>query len=287
MAPIKTGRSSGAARAGFPARHEFRVGTAGWSNPRGETRAQGATLLQHYATRFNCVEINSSFYRQHRRETYERWAASTPEKFRFSVKLPKEISHEHGLRSCEALLDDFVDGVCGLGAKLGCVLVQLPPRLEWNSRTAGRFFRALRTRLTCPVACEPRHTSWAGVAAERLMHRLGVSLVDADPARLDRTWDSPGGVKYLRWHGSPRTYWSGYTAERLLELAVRLRAERPSFSQIWCVFDNTASGEAWPNAMALITRLGSPEQTSQAPNSSVSLTKSTQRRLKSPRTRLN
>jgi uncharacterized protein YecE (DUF72 family) len=101
------------------------------------------------------------------------------------------------------------------------------------------------------------------------MHQLGVSLVDADPTRLDRTWDSPGGVKYLRLHGSPRMYWSSYTDERLRALAERLRAERPRFSQIWCVFDNTASGEAWPNAMALVTRLGSPGQPSQAPNSSV------------------
>jgi uncharacterized protein YecE (DUF72 family) len=236
------------------------VGTAGWSNPRGESRAAGTTLLQHYATHFNCVEINSSFYRPHRRETYERWAASTPKGFRFSVKLPQEISHERGLRSCEALLDDFLAGVRGLGNKLGCLLVQLPPRLEWNSRVAGRFFGALRRRLPCPVVCEPRHASWAGVAAERLMHRLDVSLVHADPARLDRTWDSATGVRYLRLHGSPRVYWSGYTDESLRALALRLSAERPKFSQLWCIFDNTAGGEAWHNATALIAKLTQPRQ---------------------------
>ena len=82
-----------------------KVGCAGWSLPRvawPEFPAAG-THLQRYAVHLNAVEINSSFYRPHQPATYARWAASVPESFRFSVKLPKTITHQQRLRDCDAL----------------------------------------------------------------------------------------------------------------------------------------------------------------------------------------
>jgi uncharacterized protein YecE (DUF72 family) len=75
------------------------VGTAGWSlDRRYAAHFPGAgSHLQRYSGSFNAAEINSSFHRPHRRSTYERWAASVPEDFRFSVKLPKTITHERRL----------------------------------------------------------------------------------------------------------------------------------------------------------------------------------------------
>jgi len=72
------------------------VGCAGWSLPREQWPAFAAegTHLQRYASRFNAVEINSSFYRPHLPKTYARWAQSVPPGFRFSVKVPQRITHE-------------------------------------------------------------------------------------------------------------------------------------------------------------------------------------------------
>ena len=87
-----------------------KVGCAGWSLPLPmwpEFPADG-THLQRYAARFNAVEINSSFYRPHQTATYARWAASVPDYFRFSVKLPKTITHQQRLADCTGLLDDFL-----------------------------------------------------------------------------------------------------------------------------------------------------------------------------------
>ena len=91
-------------------------------------------------TRFNAVEINSSFYKPHRRQTYERWAASAPPDFAFSVKIPKAITHELRLAAAAMpLFDAFLEQAQGLGTKLRCLLVQLPPSLAFDSRLAGRF----------------------------------------------------------------------------------------------------------------------------------------------------
>ena len=121
------------------------IGTAGWSIG---TRYAGhfppaGTHLQRYGARLDAVEINSSIYRPHRRETYERWAASVPAGFRFSVKLPKAITHERRLAGFEAPLDRFMAEVGGLGDKLGVLLVQMPPSLRFEERTAAAFFQRL------------------------------------------------------------------------------------------------------------------------------------------------
>jgi uncharacterized protein YecE (DUF72 family) len=235
----------------------IRIGTAGWSNPREqrELRQLDLSHLEHYATCFNSVEINSSFYRSHRRQTYERWAASTGHNFRFSVKIPKTISHESALRGCQGELEAFLGSVRGLGVKLAVLLLQLPPQAELHAGVARQFFRLLRGCTDVPVVCEPRHPSWSSAHAERLFEQFRISLVCADPARLTRTWSMPGGIRYYRLHGSPRLYWSSYAKNFLQTLADRITAEHARLSQVWCIFDNTAAGAAWKNAETLSAEL--------------------------------
>src|ERR1700733_604079 len=112
------------------------VGTAGWSVPSryAAELPPGGSHLERYARRLDAVEINSSFYRPHQRKTYQRWAWSVPAGFRFSVKLPKAMTHEQRLADCGALLDRFVSEVTGLGDRLGVLLVQLPPQLAFDGR---------------------------------------------------------------------------------------------------------------------------------------------------------
>ena len=160
------------------------IGIAGWSIRREQADLfkPGPSHLARYATRFNAVEINSSFYRPHRRSTYERWAASVPKDFRFSAKLPRAITHHARLADPEAALDLFAAEVLGLGEKLGPLLAQLPPSLAFDSARAGFFFKALRVRFDGLLACEPRHASWFGKEADALLKRHHVARVAADPA---------------------------------------------------------------------------------------------------------
>lgn len=231
------------------------IGTAGWSVPsRYADRfpAEGSHL-ERYAQRLNAVEINSSFYRPHRRATYERWAASVPADFRFAVKLPRTMTHEQRLKDCNALLDRFAGEVEGLGPQLGVVLVQLPPSLAFEAEVAEEFFSALCRRIDAPAACEPRHASWFGPRAEGLLQRLRVARVAADPARAAGAGEPGGwgGLVYYRLHGSPKVYYSDYDETALAGMRRRLQAHRAAGMPAWCIFDNTAAFAALGNALTI------------------------------------
>ncbi|WP_338034006.1 DUF72 domain-containing protein [Lichenicola cladoniae] len=164
-----------------------RIGVAGWSLRRdlADRFGTGASQLARYATRFNCVEINSSFYQLHRPATYARWAEAVPDTFRFAVKMPRSITHSE--------------------------------------------------------------------AADAVLRGTRFARVAADPAPVPVAADTGGwdGLSYHRLHGNPRMYYSGYGAERLERLATRLCPA----SDCWIIFDNTALGEAIPDALWLSGRL--------------------------------
>jgi uncharacterized protein YecE (DUF72 family) len=233
----------------------IRVGCAGWSLP---TAVQpefgdGASHLARYASRFPVAEINSSFHRPHQRSLYARWAAAVPEQFRFCAKLPKTITHEHRLLDCEPLLAEFMEQAGGLGPKLGCLLVQLPPSFAFDAVLVEAFLRLLRTQHAGAIALEPRHASWFEADADELLRGLEVARVLADPVRHEPgRWPGgwPGRV-YLRLHGTPRMYYSSYESPVLQALATRLRAAEAEGADVWCIFDNTASGAAVANALEL------------------------------------
>jgi uncharacterized protein YecE (DUF72 family) len=231
------------------------IGTAAWSNPPAERlgRAAGCSHLQHYAMRFNAVEINSSFYRSHQRDTYLRWAESTPAAFRFSVKAPRSVTHESGLRHCRAELRQFLDEVAGLGGKLGVILVQTPASLAFEAGVARPFFASLTAAGLCEIACEPRHPSWFTPKAEAALKRYGISRVAADPARIAGAGE-PGGAQsliYYRLHGSPKMYYSAYSESFLHEQSEKMKALAATSKQVWCIFDNTARFESWNNGLEL------------------------------------
>ncbi len=235
------------------------VGCAGWTLPRDVQPAfpPEGSHLQRYAGRFAAVEINSSFHRPHRPSTYARWAESVPPGFRFCAKLPKTITHQLKLVDADDALDTFLAESAGLGAGLACLLVQLPPSLQFHADTADRFFAALRARTVVAAVCEPRHPTWFGTDADDLLARWKVVRVAADPARVPEAAE-PGGwreLAYYRLHGSPRIYYSAYDADYLDALAARIRVDVDAGREVWCIFDNTAAGAATQNALDLQARL--------------------------------
>ena len=232
------------------------IGTAGWAIPAAERDGfgPGGSTLARYATRLDCVEINSSFYRRHRPDTWRRWADAVPDGFRFSVKLPKTITHLSGLETCEPLIDEFADDVSGLGAKLAVVLVQLAPKHAVDAAVTRRFFAALRARVDAAVVVEPRHPSWFAEDIDALLTDSGVSRVAADPAVVPAA-AVPGGspaLRYWRLHGSPAIYRSPYDAQAIEHYSAAICAAEPG-ARSWCIFDNTASSAAMRNALDLST----------------------------------
>ena len=235
------------------------VGCAGWSLPPHEKHRFpiDGSHLARYAGCFSAVEINSSFYQVHRPETYARWAASVPAGFRFSVKFPKVITHERRLKNVRKMLTPFIGSVTDLGDKLGALLLQLPPSFEFERRGATTFFKLLRSMHAGTVVLEPRHATWFHAKAVDLCKAFGIGYVVADPAPVEgaaalEAWTD---IVYFRLHGSPRMYFSPYSAEYLESLAARLDEIAASGLPVWCIFDNTGMGTATGNACDLVDNL--------------------------------
>ena len=235
----------------------IRIGTAGWTIP-GPLRdlfSREGSQLERYAARLPAVEINSSFYRPHRVETYRRWADSVGPDFRFAVKLPREISHQRRLVDIGDPLLGFAEQVSGLGEKLGVVLIQLPPSLVFEHDVAASFLRAAAA-LPAQLVVEPRHPSWFADGVDALLAEHNVARVAADPPCVPEA-AMPGGwtgFAYFRLHGSPQVYRSSYQEDAIAAQAQSiLRAA--TTSETWVIYDNTTSGAAAGNALALAGRV--------------------------------
>jgi uncharacterized protein YecE (DUF72 family) len=256
-------------------RSPLRIGTAGWSIPLrcSDAFQSEGSHLERYSRVFTCAEINSSFYRSHRPDTYARWTASTPEHFRFSVKVPKTITHEAALTPSRELMQTFLAEAGQLEQKLGPLLFQLPPRQGFTEPHARAFLDLFRNLYPAgQAALEPRHATWFSEEASELLREYYVARVIADPPRAPGAFRPGGdpGLIYYRLHGSPRMYYSSYEPAWIEEVAASIEAQltaparqskRQSSStpspEVWCIFDNTASGAATENALTLSAVLDS------------------------------
>ena len=235
----------------------LRIGTAGWTLPKQHAHhfAPAGSHLERCASGLSCVEINSSFHRPHQRKTYARWAATTPDGFRFAVKVPKTITHGAKLINTGGLLQPFLEECSELGDKLGPLLIQLPPSLQFEEGVAHEFLTTFRELHSGAAVLEPRHATWFAPAVDRLLRGFEVARVAADPPKGSALAGKPGGwtgLRYWRLHGAPRTYYSEYAESFLAEFAKNLRAERQKRAvETWVIFDNTALGHGTANALRL------------------------------------
>jgi uncharacterized protein YecE (DUF72 family) len=175
--------------------------------------------------------------------------------------MPKLITHSHKLVECSGLVEEFVAQVSALGDKLAVLLVQLPPKLDFNEAVATEFFRFLRCRTNAEIACEPRHASWFRSEVDTLLEQLAIARVGADPAICEAA-AQPGNwsrLRYWRLHGSPVMYRSSYL-DRINDYARRLKREVSAGRQVWCVFDNTASSAGTGDALALVQATSTEEE---------------------------
>lgn len=233
----------------------MRIATAGWNVPTelAQQLSVSGSHLERHGQLLGAVEINTTFYRNHRDSTFERWADAVPDDFRFAVKLSRRLTHEGRLHQTGALLDEAMQGPALLGDKLGIWLVQLPPSLALDEAAARDFFMSMRARTDAPIALEARHKSWFTDEAAALTQELALVRVIADPPRggadaalLELALHPADEIAYVRLHGSPKIYVSAYTKKYLADLAQLVQRRQ---ADTWCVFDNTAEGSALINAL--------------------------------------
>ena len=224
------------------------VGTAAWSIPKiaAEHFPIFGSHLERYSLRLDAVEINSSFYKDHTEKSYRKWANSTPEYFRFSVKLNKRFTHDCNLDINEIDLIENLTTISVLGEKWGALLLQFPKNIEFNFLKMEIFYKAIRKVFLGPVAIEARNLTWMCKESRELLNLFNISKVSADPERCPFDHDSQ--IKYYRLHGNPETYKSNYDEEYLNNLYEEMSNAK---CDIWCIFDNTVFGHATKNAVMI------------------------------------
>ena len=268
---------------------EARVGISGWRYKgwRGDFYPRGLVQrreLEYVAARMGSVEVNGSFYSLLRPSTYHGFHDQTPEDFVVSVKGSRYLTHVKRLTGVETALANFLaSGVLALGPKLGPLLWQLPPTSVFDPGRLGAFFELLprstveaaalasghdpamaedRVLTTAEVdrplrhALEVRHPSFCVPELLALLRHHRVALVLSDgPHRWPLLDHATTDFRYLRLHGHPDLYASGYPRATLDTFARRVRRWTEESQDVYVYFDNDVRGRAPYDAIELQARL--------------------------------
>ena len=211
--------------------------------------------FEHYATRFDTVEINSTFYRLPSASTVESWAAQAPAGFVYAIKLGQFGSHRMKLRDAASWLPNHLDRAERLGASLGPTLVQLPPRWRRNVERLDEFLCVAPK--TMRWAVELREVSWIHDDVFALLERHGAALCIHD-LLPDHPWELTTNWTYVRFHGPnalEQKYQGLYGGRRLRPVADRLRGFLDRDCDVYAYFNNDYQGHAVKDATWLARRL--------------------------------
>ena len=273
------------------ARADVRIGISGWRYPpwRGVFYPKGLAQKKElwFASRaMRTVEINGSFYSLQRPSSYEAWRDDTPEDFVFAVKGGRFMTHNKKLRDCEApLANFFASGILALGPKLGAILWQLPPSLEFEPYLLERFLEQLPHSTTDALALaqqrgarmtgkehleidadrpvrhalEVRHSTFAASDFVELLAKYRIAAVYGDSAGKWPVIDEPTtDFRYARLHADKALYPDGwYEPSEIDRWAQTIDGWLEAGQDAYVYFDNDSKVRAPIDAMSLIARMGS------------------------------
>jgi uncharacterized protein YecE (DUF72 family) len=225
---------------------------------------QEKSRLEYYASVFNSIEINSSFYKVPQAATVARWASSVPDTFTFTYKLWREITHVKELDFHRADVLNFMKVIEFAGERKGCLLVQFPPKL--TIQHIGRLVHLLETiRAADPenkwkTAVEFRNASWYHKDVYTILKKLKMVVVKHD-IRASFTPELPSDLSfaYYRFHGPEGNYRGSYTEDVLHEHAGYIKELIKKKKTVFVYFNNTA-GDALKNLETLKNFIHLPER---------------------------
>ncbi len=239
-----------------------RVGCSGWVYRHWRGTVYPAELPQkrwfaHYASLFDTVEINNSFYRLPSETAAEGWAAQAPPGFTYALKLGAFGSHRMKLRDAASWLPNHLDRVQRLGPAAGPTLVQLPPRWKRNAERLDEFLTVAPK--TVRWAVELREPSWLDEEVYEVLRRHGAALCIHD-LLAGHPWELTTDWTYVRFHGPQaleHKYQGRYGPDGLFWMGERLGSWLAEGHDVYAYFNNDDSGYAVQDARWLARRLGS------------------------------
>lgn len=233
------------------------IGTSGWNYPHWKEVFYPFDLtaknwLTFYAQTFPAVELNYSFYRLPKEETYAKWYKLTPPGFIFSLKASRFITHIKRLKDCQGALDIFLKNAETLGEKKGPIFFQLPPSFKKDLDRLVAFCESLPAEGR--FAFEFRHPSWFDEEVYQFLRKRNLALIFSDTPRYPYIEEVTADFIYLRLHGHEKLYASKYTDVQLKEYAKKVKNWQ-KIRAVYVFFDNDFSGYAVENAQELLKLL--------------------------------
>ena len=231
---------------------KWRIGTSGWNYSHWKEtfyppQVPVSKWLDFYADHFDTVEVNATFYRLPKPDTFDNWYKKTPNDFLWAVKASKYITHTKRLKDCKEPLERLYHSARRLREKLGPILVQLPPNLSFDTERLAQFCKNLEP--SCRHALEIRHPSWINTHVFDILKEYKIAFCISDTAaRYPYHEVLTSDFLYIRLHGSRKLYVSEYTDEELLEWSRKIRNWN---MEAYIYFDNDFNGFAIKNAIKL------------------------------------
>ena len=205
--------------------------------------------FEFYCSRFNTLELNTTFYRFPKIEFLQKWYEASPADFKFSVKVPRLITHYKQLNDCRNLLDDFYNAVEeGLKEKLGTVLLQFPAKIAYSENVLQRIIQNLNISFNNVV--EFREVSWWNQHVLTTLSAYNISFSGISIKNLPDEIITNAEIIYYRFHGIPKLYFSQYSKEVIKKFSDEL-FQKANNKTIYIFFNNTATLAAINNAKEL------------------------------------
>jgi uncharacterized protein YecE (DUF72 family) len=248
-----------------PSPAPIRIGCSGWVYPHWRDLFYPKKLavknwFAFYAEHFDTVEINNSFYRLPKPETFDAWRAQAPGGFHYAVKANRFLTQAKKLKDCEEPLERMMVPFRHLHSALGPILYQLPPHFRLNLGRLERFLELIPKDVT--NVFEFRDASWHVDEVFTLLERYGASFCTYDMVDMEVPRVAVGPTAYVRLHGGEGKYWGRYTDERLLDWAGWLIEQKHRGRRPWVYFNNDIEGHAIHDAMtlkAMVAQLDFPD----------------------------
>lgn len=244
-------------------RTDWRIGCSGFSYREWKEIFYPAGLahknwFRFYCEHFNCIEINSSFYKLPTIKALTKWKEESPPDFTFSMKAPRLISHYKQLNDCTEMMADFYKLLTdGLGEKLGIVLLQFPPAFAFNGERLNKILQVTSSAVSTTV--EFRHPSWWNEEVYETLAKHNIIFCGQSfPGSLPDEPVINNKIAYYRFHGKPVLYKSLYDDKDLDRISNTIRQNKPE--QAYIFFNNTWGESALHNSRSLKAMVKAAEQ---------------------------
>jgi uncharacterized protein YecE (DUF72 family) len=240
------------------------IGTSGWSYKHWKgiyypDDLASTKWLSYYASQFHVSEINTSFYHLPKPATVKGWMEKVPAKFLFCPKMSRYLTQFKKLNEPEASLLNFFDVFEPMRAKMGPILVQLPPLLAYHYDKTAYFFDVLKRQYAhYQFALEIRHRSWLEEEPIALMKQYNIAFVISHSKdRFPYAEYITASHVYVRFHGPEALYASPYTNEQLQYYSQQFLNWKKAGKQVYAFFNNDVNGHAFRDAQKLIDLVNS------------------------------